>query len=103
MPEYRLTQAAEDDLIGIWQYSDDTWGRQQADRYYDRLRDCCDHIADASVPLRPVDGCRAVFLHRCEQHCIFYSRAEGLVILAFLNERMDLPNRLAERFDRSPG
>ncbi len=38
MPEYRLTGAAEEDLIGIAQYGDENFGIEQSNRYRDQLK-----------------------------------------------------------------
>jgi plasmid stabilization system protein ParE len=38
MYEYRLTSAAEEDLIGIAQYDDENFGIEQSDRYRDQLK-----------------------------------------------------------------
>jgi toxin ParE1/3/4 len=36
MAEFRLTPAAERDLEGIWDYTQEQWGDEQADRYLDK-------------------------------------------------------------------
>lgn len=41
MKSYDLTLAAEEDLRGIWEYSCETWGIDQADRYLDQIEACC--------------------------------------------------------------
>jgi toxin ParE1/3/4 len=33
MPNYRLTPAAKSDLLGIWNYTVETWGENQAEKY----------------------------------------------------------------------
>lgn len=38
MPEFRLTQAAEEDLIGIALYGDEQFGEEQSNRYRDQLK-----------------------------------------------------------------
>ena len=35
MATYDLSLAAEDDLRGTWRYTYDTWGIEQAERYFD--------------------------------------------------------------------
>ena len=37
MAEFRLSPAAGRDLEGIWTYTRDEWGLEQADRYLDML------------------------------------------------------------------
>lgn len=50
MASYDLTLAAEEDLRGIWQYTLETWGPEQADKYLDELGDCFDAIAIRRAP-----------------------------------------------------
>ncbi|MCP4143545.1 MAG: type II toxin-antitoxin system RelE/ParE family toxin [Chloroflexi bacterium] len=46
MGNYRLTESAEDDLIGIHQWGVRTYGEVQADKYYDALFDRIEQIAE---------------------------------------------------------
>ncbi|MDY0072471.1 MAG: type II toxin-antitoxin system RelE/ParE family toxin [Thauera sp.] len=46
MAEYSLSPAAEGDLEGIWRYTANKWGVDQANRYLD------EDVADALVLLR---------------------------------------------------
>jgi toxin ParE1/3/4 len=97
--EYRLTEAAEEDLIGIWQWTVDRWGIAQADRYHAALEACCERLAQRRVQGRPVEGFEAILLHRCERHVIFYTMeaSDRLIVLAILHKRMDLPAHLLDR------
>lgn len=36
-----FSPAAQADIEGIWDYSADRWGPDQADRYTDEIRDAC--------------------------------------------------------------
>ena len=98
MKSYDLTLAAEEDLRGIWSYTFDTWGSDQADRYLDQIEACCEAIGNgrtsgkgnAALP----DGVR---VHRCEHHYIFWVTGDRPIVIAVLHERMDLVNRLKDR------
>lgn len=46
MKSYDLTLAAEEDLRGVWEYSRETWGIDQADRYLDQIEACCEAIGN---------------------------------------------------------
>lgn len=41
MKHLAFSPAAEADIDGIWDYSAQTWGPDQADRYTDEIRDAC--------------------------------------------------------------
>ena len=38
-----------------------------------------------------------IYVHRCEQHYIFFLPNEGPIVLAILHARMDFMRRLQER------
>lgn len=44
-PKLELTTAARSDLAGIFQYSVEQWGVEQADRYRTRLYAACGNLA----------------------------------------------------------
>lgn len=98
MPSYDLTLAAEEDLRGIWRYTFETWGHEQADKYLDQLGDCFDAIAirraqSRSLPQLPDE----VRIHRCQHHCIFWLAIDRPIIIAVLHEKMDILLRLEDR------
>lgn len=98
MTGYKITLAAEDDLRGIWRYTLDTWGPEQADRYLDQIKDCCDAIGTGR--LRPRSSERlpdGVSVHRCQHHYIFWIIIDIPVVIAVLHEKMDVVRRLADR------
>src|SRR5262245_56306195 len=43
--EYALSQRAQSDLDEIWDYSAQRWGRDQANRYVEALRDSMERVA----------------------------------------------------------
>lgn len=101
MPGYRLTTAAEQDLAGIWDYSFEIWGADQADRYLEQLAACCDRIADGQPACKSFPEIDArLKSYRCQQHYIFFlAKDDAAIIIAVLHERMDLMARLARRLD----
>ncbi len=98
MPGYQITLAAEEDLRGIWRYTHDTWGPEQADKYLYQIEDCFDAISVGRVHSRSFrrlpDG---VYVHRCQHHYIFWIVIDRPVIIAVLHEKMDVVQRLADR------
>ncbi|MCV6594560.1 MAG: type II toxin-antitoxin system RelE/ParE family toxin, partial [Silicimonas sp.] len=81
MTGYRLTLGAEDDLRDIWRYSHQVWGAEQADAYLDRIKTCCQRLAEGQAhfkPVRLVD--REVFLSHCASHLLFFETGDPVVI-----------------------
>lgn len=98
MKSYDLTLAAEEDLRGIWEYSCETWGIDQADRYLDQIEACCEAIGSDQARSKAHDALPDdVRVHRCEHHYLFWLIGDRPIILAILHERMDLVNRLKDR------
>ena len=94
----RFTASAEEDLIGIWLYTHETWGAKQADDYQNKIIACCQFLADKKLRGKSITGMDHTKLRRCEHHLIFFTAdQEGLVILAVLHERMDILERLRNR------
>ncbi|WCR12273.1 type II toxin-antitoxin system RelE/ParE family toxin [Paracoccus stylophorae] len=98
MKSYDLTRAAEEDLRGIWEYSCETWGIDQADRYLDQIEACCEAIGNDQARSKARDALPDdVRVYRCEHHYLFWLSSDRPIILAILHERMDLVNRLKDR------
>ena len=98
MPSYDLTLAAEEDLRGMWRYTYETWGFEQAERYFDRIEACCDTLRSETARSKTLEGVPdGIRLHRCEHHYIVWLDQERPVIVAILDERMDFVRRLKDR------
>lgn len=96
MAEYRLSPAAQDDLDGIFDYTAQQWGFEQAIRYTQAIADACARLAAAPLQsrdcghIRPTYRCAAVGRH------MLYFRVEdyGIAIVRILHVRMDAPRHL---------
>ncbi|MBP0617805.1 type II toxin-antitoxin system RelE/ParE family toxin [Jiella mangrovi] len=98
MPSYDLTLAAEADLRGIWRYTFETWGLDQAETYFDRIEACCEAVGDKRARSKTLCGLpEGVRLHRCEHHYLVFLDEDRPVIIAILHERMDFMQRLKDR------
>ncbi len=98
---YQLTLEAENDLIGIWLFGADRWGETQADRYQDDLHRSFERVAGGAAQTRQMEGVEAVSYYLHQRHFVFFTeRAESIVIIAVLHERMDLPVQLSKRLNR---
>ncbi len=93
-----LTLAAEEDLTNIWLYTYETWGFDQAEKYYDLIVSCCEAIGRGNPRSKHVEGLPdEIRVHKCERHYIFFMPQEHPIILAVLHGRMDFVHRLKDR------
>ena len=77
MPNYRLSEAAKEDLIIIAQYGDENFGTVQSDHYRDQLKRRFLVIAERPSFFPAVDHIRAGYRRSvCGAHSIYY-RVEG--------------------------
>lgn len=94
----RVSQAAADDLEGIWLYTVARWSLEQADRYLGLLVDGFDLIRND--PKRGRDFAHVREGYWCLNvgaHLIFYRLNEAhheVEVIRILHERMDIENRL---------
>jgi toxin ParE1/3/4 len=97
--EINKQHRARDDLLGIWLYSEERWGADQADRYLDQIDKAIRRLSDD--PSLGVDfshlreGYRRLTVAR---HRIFYLATQSTIeIIRVLHERMDADLQLADR------
>ncbi|RCK30750.1 type II toxin-antitoxin system RelE/ParE family toxin [Thalassospira lucentensis] len=97
MAEYVLSNKADADLEGIYIYSYETFGAQQAEGYFLSLRDCLNNLAtspyigrDAGV-LHP-----GMHSHHHGRHMIYYLIEEsGIFVVRVLHDAMDSSRHIA--------
>jgi len=98
-----ILPAARERLIGIWQYSAETWGDEQANKYVVDLVTHARALASRKSLWRSLrePGFHGVFCSRFRHHYIFFREfTDGAIgILSILHESMDLPHRLKEDVD----
>ena len=96
MRGFILSPAAQADIDGIWDYTAQRWGEEQAVRYLQGLRDACRELADGTRPSRPVDI--RLGYHRCQSgsHVLYFKTADDgqIVIIRILHQRMDVNRHL---------
>jgi toxin ParE1/3/4 len=96
-----ITPLAESDLLGIWNYTADTWGVEQANRYLRDFDACFSAITAGTIMAkRPLPGRPRLQSMRCQHHYVFFLTAKQSgkpIIIAILHENMDLIARLKER------
>lgn len=94
MAAYRLTRRAATDLDGIFEFTAETFGVEQARSYLDGIHGCCERLSGNPLLGRSADSL-AAGLRRYEfrSHVVFYlPDPEGVVVVRVLHVRMD-PSR----------
>jgi toxin ParE1/3/4 len=96
MAEFRLSPAAERDLEGIWTYTSDEWGLEQADRYLDMLTGTFQMLAESPKSAPACDHIREGYRRRGVGRHMIYFRVMpyGIAVVRVLHERMDAPRHL---------
>lgn len=100
MPEYRLEEAAELDLLEIGRYTVGRWGVDQAVRYLSAFDGHFEALAAGDAFEKAVFEHREDFrVSRCQHHYVFFVREDddSVLILAVLHENMDMVERFRDR------
>ena len=93
-----VTPKAESDLIGIWVYTCEEWGVDQADKYLDQLeagmQQLINHPSLGANYAHVLPGYRRL---QVEHHAVFYRVLESeMLIVRVLHEDMDAPKRFLD-------
>lgn len=97
MSNYRLTKAAEKDLVEIWEYTFNEWSLNQAEKYVNGLLSTFDAIGEGKTKGKAIDlvreGYRKVLYGR---HYIFFRISTDNVanIIRVLHVTMDIERHL---------
>jgi toxin ParE1/3/4 len=96
MAEFRLSPAAERDLEGIWKYTRDEWGLNQAERYIDLLTTTLQALAASPMSAPACEHIRKGYRRRTVGRHMIYFRITvyGIAVIRVLHERMDAPHHL---------
>ena len=96
----KISQAARQRLLDIWDYTEQTWGEDQEDRYIRGLVNTIDAASTERHRWRPVmdQKLKGVFFIRYQHHYVFFRELsnEKLGVINILHENMDLPSRLKD-------
>ena len=97
MAKYVLSRLADADLANIYRYTYLTFGKPQADTYFETLNSALELLADNPSLGRQTDlAVSGVFRHECQQHIIFYRKESwGTLIIRILHRSMDIAQNLA--------
>jgi toxin ParE1/3/4 len=92
--KFRLSRLARLDLIAIADYTLDTWGLEQANRYLDGFAGCFDQLARNPGIGRTCDGIRPGYRRiEHEMHVVIYRADEDGVFVSRILHRRMLPSR----------
>jgi len=97
MAKYFLTKKAVEDLADIWEYTNEEWSENQADKYYYYLLDSCQEVADNPKLAKQYEivtsGLQGI---RANRHIIFFralSKTE-IEVIRILHGMMDLKSKI---------
>ncbi|WP_421857131.1 type II toxin-antitoxin system RelE/ParE family toxin [Oricola sp.] len=95
MNRVTFSPAAIADIEGIWDYTAESWGADQADRYTDDIRDACHDLATGRKQGRTV-GIRDSYLkYAVGRHFVFFvPTGDGIAVIRVLHQRMDTERHL---------
>lgn len=93
-----VTPKAESDLIGIWVYTCEEWGVDQADKYLDQLQTGMLQLIDhPSLGANYAHVLHAYRRLQVEHHAVFYQVLESeVLVVRVLHQDMDAPERLLD-------
>ena len=93
-----LTHCALDDIQGIFDYSEERWGKRVAEKYLDAIESGLDRVKAQPELLRPEpDFHKSLAFYRINQHLLVCDvRPESIIVLTVVHASMDIPARLAE-------
>lgn len=87
----RFSPLAIDDLEGIWRFSAERWGADQADRYLDGLHDACSSLAEGRIFGREVTVRPGYLKFVIGSHAVYYlDGGAQLNIIRVLHVRQDV-------------
>lgn len=85
-----FTPRAEADIEGIWDYSAENWGLEQADRYTDEICDACHALASGRKFGRPTNVRPGYRKCSTGSHVIYFrDRGDWLEIVRILHVAQD--------------
>lgn len=99
MAKFSLSKKAVEDLSKIWEYTDEVWSENQADKYYELLMEACREISKKPDIGKSYDDIETTIMgFRVGKHVIFYQeiKPKEILVVRILHERMDLKNRIGE-------
>lgn len=96
MSRYVLSPKAQDDLSDIWNFTEERWGPEQADKYLRVLQRAMEVVADDPRKGRTWDEVREGYrMYPAGSHMLIYRAAEiGIDVVRVLHGRMDFERHI---------
>ena len=96
MASYQLTEAAQEDVDGIYEYSILTFGLPQARSYVNGLHDLFGHLAVNPRLGRDFSHVKPdIRRFEYQSHCVYYQiTSYGILVMRVLHRRMDAGQHL---------
>ncbi|MCB1228762.1 MAG: type II toxin-antitoxin system RelE/ParE family toxin [Verrucomicrobiae bacterium] len=102
---HKIYPSARERILEVWEYTEEKWGEDQADRYVAGLVAELDKISKSRHRWKPVgeEGFSGVYFAKYRHHFVFFRElSDGVLgVIAVLHEVMDLPKRLIEEAERN--
>ena len=90
MRRVTFSPAAISDIDSIWDYTAETWGADQADRYTDDIQNACEALAVGLKKGRDVDVRDGYLKYAVGKHFVFFVMAgDGIAVIRVLHQQMD--------------
>ncbi len=90
MSRVTFSPAAIADIDGIWDYTAETWGVDQADRYTDDIRDACKDLARGTKQGRTADVRDGYLKYAVGKHFVFFvGTGDGIAVIRVLHQQMN--------------
>ncbi len=98
MPGFTVSKAANTDIRSIARYTQDTWGRDQRQRYLNGLNEKFEVLAVMpEMAAERRDFQPPVRIHHYEKHLIIYVVTDnGILIVRVLHQSQDVPAQLSD-------
>jgi toxin ParE1/3/4 len=96
MTGYVLSPKARADIVAIWDFGEERWGPDQAERYLRDLQRAIETVAADPRRGRPCDEVRpGYFKFSVGSYVIFFRlEGEGIDVVRILHQRMDFDRHL---------
>lgn len=96
MHDYRLTPSAKSYLIEIWNYTVETWGKKQAEKYLQDIEAKLNQLAaNPGLGRQRSEIAPGYYSFPVRKHIIFYLRTDTCIdIIGILHGKMDIDNNL---------
>ena len=96
MHKYRLTPSAKSDLIEIWNYTVETWGEKQAEKYLQDIENKLNQLAaNPELGRRRPEISPGYYSFPAQKHIIFYlNSGRHIDIIGILHGKMDIDKNL---------